>query len=236
MGHPTPGQRTGRTVTPRQILTSFDGIIRIPGGIVLDATYCKDGGNTGYTQELRAGVVLGQLPSGMWAPCKRTSLSAGNSGSGSGVSVTTLNVTDARFFQVGDIISIPISSAAGVNSRVARTLTAVDYTNNVLTFAVALVNNLVTGSGTDGISDHIIIHSDDTNQTGLSTPRAILGEHVDLVDHDDNTARDKTAGEVYVAAAVDYDLILGDRAAYRAADNQVDGHLRQIIWSDRQGY
>jgi hypothetical protein len=231
MPHSKPGQRDGRTVTPRQILCSFDGVRRIPGGIFLDATYCKDGGNTSYTQELRAGVVLGQLPSGMWAPCKRTSLAAGNSGSGSGVSITTLNVVNAAHFQVGDIISIPCT-----NGRVAKTISAIDYDTNLITFSVALTNNLVTGGGTDGISDHVIIHSDDTAQTGVSIARAILGEHVDLISHDDNTARDMSAAEVYIAGVVDEDLVLGDLAAIRAADNQTDGHLRAIIWADRQGF
>ncbi len=231
-----PGQRDGRTPSPREILKSFKGVQRIPGGIILDATYCKDGGNTNYTQELRAGIVLGQLPSGMWAPCKRTSLAAGNSGSGSGVSVTTLQVTDARHFQVGDVISVPVSSGAGVNSRIAATISSIDYTTNVITVSAPIVNNLVTGSGTDGISDHIIIHANDTAQVGVSTPRAVLGEWVDLIDHDDNTARDKSAAEVYIAAVVDKDLILGDVAAIRAADDGTNGFLRGIIWSDRQGF
>lgn len=229
-----PGQRDGRTPAPREILKSFDGVRRIPGGITLDATYCLDRGNTSYTQEMRAGIVLGQLPSGMWAPCKRTSIAAGNSGSGSGVSVTTIQVTNATHFQVGDVISVPITSAAGVNSRVARTISAIS--GNVITVSVAIANNLVTGAGTDGISDHIIIHSDDTAQTGVSTPRAILSEFVDMIDHDDNTARDKQTGGAIIAGVVDYDLILGDVAAIRAADNETDGHLRAIIWSDRQGF
>lgn len=231
MGNSKPGQRDGRTPAPRNILKSFKGVQRIPGGIFLDATYCKDGGNTGYTQELRAGIVLGQLPSGMWAPCKRTSLAAGNSGSGSGVSVTVLTVTDARHFQADDVISVP--TAAG---RIARTISSINYTTNEITVSSAIVNGLITGAGTDGISDHIIIHANDTNQTGVSTPRAVLGEFIDLIDHDDNTARDKSAAEVYIAGVVDYDLMIGDIAAIRAADDGTNGFLRGILWSDRQGF
>ncbi len=236
-----PGQRTGRTYTARDVLLSDKGV-DYARGVILDATYCKDGGFTNYTQELRPGVILGKMATGLWCPCKLTSIASGTSGSGSSVSTTTFNVTDARHFQVADIISVP--TAAG---RISKVISAIDYTTNIITVSVAIANSLITTQQSGiGIENCIYPHSSDP-ATGCEIPRAVLNEHVNLIDVDDQTARDRTVAKAVIAGVVDDAMILGDLAAcraasdYRAGDTSNEstsrlGFLEHIIWADRSGF
>lgn len=228
-----PGQRTGRTFTPRNVLLQERGALYSPGPLVLDATYCYDGANTSYERELRPGVVLGRLSSGMLAPCKLTSLAGGDSGSGSGASAVDLHVTDARHFQVGDVISVPTSAG-----RLSRTISAINYTTNVISVSVAIVNALITTTVQSGvgIGNCIYPHSSD-GATGVQVPRFILNEFVDLIDHDDNTARDRSIKNALIGGIVNEDLIYGDLAAIRAAQAEQTtakiAFLDQIVWADQ---
>lgn len=230
-----PGQRTGRTFTPRNVLLQERGALYSPGPLVLDATYCYDGANTSYERELRPGVVLGRLSSGMLAPCKLTSLvgSDNQSGSGTGKSASDLHVTDARHFQVGDVISVPTQGG-----RISKTISAINYTTNVITVSVAITGNLtttLTQSGV-GIGNCIYPHSSD-GATGVEVPRFILNEFVDLIDHDDNTARDRSIKNALIGGIVNEDLIYGDLAAIRAAQAEQTtakiAFLDQIVWADQ---
>lgn len=96
------GQRTiDSGYTPVEILMSEEGKITLPGPVVIDATAAIDGANTGRTDELRPGCLMGQnTASGKWAPLKR---SAAN---GAGIAATSLVVDNARFFKVGDTITV----------------------------------------------------------------------------------------------------------------------------------
>jgi len=97
--NPLPGSRTGRSVTPRQILKSMQGLEQISG--VIDATYAYDGANTNYEDELRSGLVMARITaSKLWVPCKRSAASA------AGTASTSLAVTDARTFKAGETVQI----------------------------------------------------------------------------------------------------------------------------------
>lgn len=98
-----PGQRDSISTSPRNIIASYTpepGYI--VGGIVIDATYSYDGSQpSGDEQKLRAGIPMAKITSSkLWAPCKRTRVN------GSIGPVTALIVDDARFFKVGDTITI----------------------------------------------------------------------------------------------------------------------------------
>lgn len=62
----TPGVKTARSTG------DFPSIIKNPeyidGGILIDATYTRDGGNTGDTDVIRPGNILRKLTSGLYAP------------------------------------------------------------------------------------------------------------------------------------------------------------------------
>lgn len=105
--NPLPGSRTGRSVTPRQILQSTQGLDYVSG--VLDAANSYDGANTSYEDELRSGLVLARVTSTKkWVPCKRSKSSA------AGTASTALAVTDARAFKAGDTVTIGGNSAKDI--------------------------------------------------------------------------------------------------------------------------
>ncbi len=229
------GTRTGRTVTPRNILARTGDDFYLPGPLVLDggtATYRRsvDGGNTGYTNELRAGCIMAQITATKkWVPCKLTTVTALGSGSGSGAGSLVVPVVNAAFFIVGERCTIP--ATGGQATPISRTLTAVDYANNLLTFdgaafqyntgAVIYVNRFTDGA---------------TAADGCEIPRGILSQTVwttnlqDAIDAAAGTLYDR-AIQVLFRGTVNEDYILGDYAACRDA---TVNYLSGILWDDRQ--
>lgn len=225
------GTRVVRTVTPRQILAKTGDDHYLPGPLVLDAgtsTYRRsvDGGNTSYTNELRAGCVLAQVTATKkWVPCKRTTVAAAGSGSGSGAGSAVMPVVNAAFFVVGEIITIEGTSAG----TITKTLTAVDYANNLLTFTGAIQYNT-------GAAVYTSTFADGTTAAGAEIPRGILAQTVwtnnlqDAIDAAAGTLYDR-AIQVLYRGTVNEDYILGDYAACRTTTtNYLDG----ILWDDRQ--
>lgn len=97
--NPLPGSRTGRSVSPRQILASSSGVDYVSG--VLDSANAYDGANTNYEDELRSGLILARVTSTKkWLPCKRSKAT------GNGTASTSLAVTDARAFKAGETLTI----------------------------------------------------------------------------------------------------------------------------------
>ena len=183
--HAVPGQRSGITVSPRDVLLSYQAV-RFGHGVI-DAANACDGANTNHEDELRAGMILGQITSSkLWVPCKRTVAS------GAGSSTTTLVVRDARAFKSGD--SIKVGSAS------AQAIVAVNYGSNTITLTTGI-------SWSDG--DAVIA------QDGSQTARAILNEFVKLKD-EDGVNRNKSFGQAVIAGLVDPNVLLGDAVAVRA--------------------
>lgn len=225
------GSRAGRTITPRNILMASDGAFYLPGPNILDANTAADirsydGGNTSYEWELRAGCIMAQVTATRkWVPCKRTTVAAGGSGSGSGAGSAVMPVVNAAFFVVGEVITITGTSAG----TVTKTITAIDYTNNLITFSGAIQYNtgsIVTTSTFDG----------GTSAAGAEIPRAILAETVwtknltDPIDAIAGTLYDKPI-QLLRAGYVDVNYILGDFAACRDA---TVNYLGGFQWGDRQ--
>lgn len=149
-----PGQRTGISVTPRDVLMNYD-VVRFGRGTI-DADKAYDGANTNHEDELRPGTILGQITaSKLWVPCKRTAAN------GAGATVTALVVDDARAFKAGDSIKIAALSAQDIVS--------VNYATNTITLTSAV-------TWADGAA---VVAVD-----GSETARAILNEFVKLKDED----------------------------------------------------
>lgn len=226
------GTRTGRTVTPRNILARTGDDFYKPGPLVLDGGTAAnrrsvDGGNTGYTNELRAGCIMAQITATKkWVPCKRTTVAAGGSGSGSGAGSAVMPVVNAAFFIVGEIITIEGTSGG----TITKTLTAVDYSNNLLTFSGAIQYNT-------GAAVYVSTFSDGTTSAaGCEIPRGILAQTVwttnlqDVIDAAAGTLYDR-AIQLLDRGTVNEDYILGDYAACRDA---TVNYLGGILWDDRQ--
>lgn len=200
-----PGQRTiDAGTTPREILLSGEGVITIPGPNLIDSTYAIDGSNTGRTDELRAGCLMGQITTTkQWVPMKRTTVAETGT-------VTALVVTNAAFFKVGDVIS--------VGADTAITITAIDYTTNTLTIASTAV-----------VAGEAVIA---TTPAGAETARGILKESVRMLTGVpyDTTNRD-VAACIITSGYVDDNMVLGDLAAARA---DTAARLSGFLWGDRQ--
>lgn len=218
MSTKTPGQRTGLSITPRNILASTQGAVYLPGPVVIDATYAIDGSNTSRTDELRAGCLMARITNGLWVPLKRTRVASGTSGSGSGQTSTTLTVDNAAFFKADDTVTVTV--AAGT---VNRTISSINYTTNVLTLDSAVDNPSIGGA--------VIARG---SLAGAETCRGILAETVRLLTTEPyNTTQYDTQAPILVAGFVKNAQLLGDLAAVRAA--MTSHYLQQFLFDDEQG-
>lgn len=119
-----PGYVAGRSVTPREISAGGGPLELKPGGIILGST-AIDGGNTGYTYEIRAGWALGRISAtGKYVPCKRTTTTSSGA-------VISLVVVNSYPFKVGDAVDI------GADTNI--TISAIDYTTHTITIASTTV-------------------------------------------------------------------------------------------------
>ena len=203
-----PGQvTTDAGMTPREILMSDQGRIDLPGPNYIDSAVAIDGKNTGRTDELRAGCLMGQnTASGKWAPLKRTTVL-----SGGGTGVTTCVLTESRFFKVGDTITIGTDDV---------TILTIDYTTDTITFAATTIVN----------GEAVISRA--TAGAGYETAKAILTGSVRLLSGVvyDTTLYDKAIA-LLAGGYVNQDNVLGDLTAARA---DTAARLSAFIWSDRQ--
>lgn len=65
--HAIPGVHTARS-SPDSAPIARAYAEHYPGGVVIDASLSRDGGNTGATSTLRRGNILKRLSSGLWVP------------------------------------------------------------------------------------------------------------------------------------------------------------------------
>lgn len=184
MGTHLPGYEALRSVTPRDIMYSHEGKIEVP--VVLDSGGI-DGGNTGYTYEIRAGWLLGKITTGgRFRPCTRTLAN------GAGSSATALIVDNSYPFAVGDSIKIGSGSAV--------TISAIVYSTHTITLAAAR-----TWSDNDAV----------IGQDGSQTCLGILSSFAKLKNEENITAV-HAKGTMVIQGAIRQSLVLGDLTAIQA--------------------
>jgi hypothetical protein len=149
-----PGQRSGLSVNPRDVLLSTL-VLYVMGQI--DSANAYDGGNTGFETEIRPGMILARITSSKkWVPVKRTTAT-------SGVTGTALVVADARAFKVGETLMV------GANAGCV--ISAINYSTNTITLSASK-------TWTNGA----VVYCD--SLAGSETARAVLNEHIVLRDED----------------------------------------------------
>ena len=128
MEHNPLGFQQERTVPPDLNILFSDKFL-LEGRGVIDKDNAYDGGQpTGYEYSFSPGTPMAKITaSGLWVPCKRTQVN-GTSGA-----ATAVVVDDARFFKVGDVITIGADAAI--------TIAAIDYDTNTLTIASTTVSS-----------------------------------------------------------------------------------------------
>jgi len=96
-----PGYSSRGSWTPRQIKWLPGQEVVCPETVIIDGTNSIDGGNTGYTDELRPGWMLAMITSTKkFVPVKRTLTN------GAGASATALIVDNAAAFKTSETITI----------------------------------------------------------------------------------------------------------------------------------
>lgn len=124
---------------------------------------------------------------------------------GTSGAVTEVILDDASAFKVGDVITI------GADTGIE--ITAIDYDTNTITIASTTVadDEAVFAEGGSGVA------------------MGILDDTVDLLDADGNAV--DQVGRILIAGAVDYDKLLGDKAAILAtwSTHKLDGIQ---VWDD----
>lgn len=162
LGNAIPGYESLETFTPREFLYSLEKYKIKPGGVQLDGTNGKDGGNTN-TYDIRGGWLLGRITTtGKYVPLKRTRVNM------TGATATDIVVDNAAPFVVGDVITI--------GGDTGLTISAIDYTTNTITIASTTV------------ADNDAVFAED----GSGTCRGILGEFARLRNYLNTAAADKT--------------------------------------------
>ncbi|MCY2966292.1 MAG: hypothetical protein NT069_22110 [Planctomycetota bacterium] len=151
---PIPGQRSGVSITPRDVLMSSQVIY---GRGTIDAANAYDGANTGKETEIRAGTIMARITaSNLWVPCKRTQVNM------TGATTTSVVVDDARAFKVGEVVTI------GANTSI--TISAINYATNTLTVSsITVVDNTAVFC---------------TSLAGSDIARGVLNEFVMLKEED----------------------------------------------------
>lgn len=197
MPNELPGQYNGLSSVPNDYFISHEGMRTIPAQQI-DSSKSYDGANTGKEYELRRGTLMGLISAtNKWCPCKRTVIATGGSGT-----TTSIVVTDARAFQVGDTISM--------GADTDKVISAIDYGTNTISYS----GNTTTADGEAVVA-----------QDGSQTCRGILDEEVNLYSYHDHQLRDKTA-TISIAGFVNQDKLFGDADAIRAASGQKITHFQ----------
>ncbi len=126
-----PGVKTTRTATPRRILESDQGKILLPRGRIIDGSEARDPLNTGDTDVIRAGVLMGRVgTTGLFAP-SIVGLSTADY-TDNDTTITCSEATAAEVlrrvgsdFASNDVRIVGAPTAGGVVATFTATLTAV---------------------------------------------------------------------------------------------------------------
>lgn len=199
-----PGYSAGRSVTPREISAGGLPLEFKPGGIILGSS-AIDGGNTGYTYEIRAGWALGRITStGKYVPCKRTTTTTTGT-------VTSVVLVNSYPFKVGDAIDI------GADTNI--TISAIDYTTHTITIASTTV-----------ASGEAVVARD-----GSQTCRGFLGGTRDVYDFASASAVDAQAMLVEGGKLLLSQLLGDITAIMADTTSAAQIRARTVIYDDTNG-
>lgn len=190
-----PGVRGLKTATPRIVFRQVDLMGTLAQGRVIDGTKSRDSGNTGDTDRLRPGLLMGKVTSG--GKLANSILGVLQSAYTSGG--TELAVTPAQAVEIarrvgtsgtGTLKAIGPPSAAGTVAATSITFSAINTTTGVIT---------VTSLGVNKIAGTYITAAD-----GSETPITLIpdGWPIPVTDADGSSI-DAQMPEVPVAGIID---------------------------------
>ncbi len=225
--HGLPGYKTQRSATPKHVLQTEAGALRLPAGVTIDGAGSRDLTNTADNGVLQAGTLLGRVTAtGRYAPSVIGLLVALHDTS---AATTTLSLPPAvatelnrRVGSSGNLTLIgPVSAAGSANVEMVA-FSAVDTTTGDVTIT-ATTNDFAAGS--------VVAAAD-----GSQTPRVILGDPtgVRVVDASGNNLNAQ-AVDVPVAGLVSTGQITHYTSMDSGVQNWVKSQLRAVgsfVFSD----
>lgn len=170
MSSAVPGIRTSQTTGDINPIALANPEY-IPGGIVVDATYTRDYGNTANTDVIRRGTVLKRGSSGLYIPAILGLVTSNYTSGGTSLTVGAVAASNlekalgtsgtGEFYVVGAPSSpsavADIDAIAATHSAVNTSTGVITISNlgaNVLAGAVLLTFQPVLLGGTGGVADH----------------------------------------------------------------------------------
>lgn len=150
-----PGTVAGQSVTfGTTVFTTMDGVQYKPGGGIIDGSKSGDAGNTGYTDVLRGGTLMGKITaSGKYAPAIIDKLAAaytaGTTDSPSvTVTLTAAGVTEIlrRVGTTGNLTIVGPPTAGGSVASTSVTYSSGNATAGTLTLSADMGVDKIIGS------------------------------------------------------------------------------------------
>ena len=165
----TPGIRTAVSATPKKILRTMTGARYLPGGKVIDGSKSRDVTNTGDTDTLQSGTVMGKISaSGKYRPSI-----IGNIGTAYGASATNISAGASVATELSRL-----NGATGTFKLVGGTAAAATPITTTFTHsAINVTSGLITVAalGTAQIVGSFVMPTD-----GSETPKGIMEEEYGL--------------------------------------------------------
>lgn len=193
-----PGVQTDRTATPRRILRSTQNFARMPGGALINATLSGDGENTGDTDILQAGVLLGRITAtGLYRPAVIGALTVHHTGDSiTSMTVSAATATELNRLGTSGVFTLTGPPTAGGTMAAAEiTYSAVDTGTGVITITAETtdfrIGSLLGGwhaTASDGSQVPVTILANergtkvtdqDAVRTNVEESEVLIGGHLD---------------------------------------------------------
>jgi hypothetical protein len=150
-----PGTGTPVVAVPKNIFRSLDGLKFAAGGVVLDGNACGDWSNSDHPEVLQAGLILGKLSTGKYAPTILGILQQAQASTDTSITVAVAQATEIarRIGTSGTLTIAGPTTTGGTVASATHNYSAVNTTTGVITLTAALGAALALGSlvmGNDG--------------------------------------------------------------------------------------
>lgn len=188
----------GPTITAQKLNVSRDGeLTYFPGGGVIEGSKSRDPGNSASSvRTLRAGLLMGKLSTGYYAPSIIGTLTGAVSASGTSVTISAASAVELvrRGGSTGTLRFVGPPTANGTVATFTETYSAVNTTTGVVT---------VSGLDADLVAGSFLVLND-----GTYLPKSFIADGYGIVipedDADVNFPWIPVAGVIDVANIIDW--------------------------------
>jgi hypothetical protein len=210
-----PGTGTPVTATPKNVFRSLDGMKFAAGGVVLDGNACGDWSNTDHPEVLQAGLFLGKLSTGKYAPSILGILQQAQNSGDTSITVSTYQATEIarRIGNTGMLTVAGPPTTGGTVASATHAYSAVNTSTGVITLSAALSAALAIGS---------VVMPDD----GSQNPMGVLPTEFGIRMTDPSNIRlDQPLSHLLISG----DLVASEITGFTSLDASVQTYLRSML-------